>query len=69
MGIMKVHNCVPCKSSLMSKEDVSYKLWREAIGKTPPLRDGQEEYGLALAGCGMGKVIVQGELSRQGEYR
>jgi hypothetical protein len=29
-----------------------------ATGKTPRLRDGQEEWGQALAGCGVGKVIV-----------
>jgi hypothetical protein len=61
IGIMEVHSTVPCESCIISKQDVSYKLClqcilREAIGKTP------------LAGCGMGKVIVHWEFSRQRQH-
>jgi hypothetical protein len=43
-----------------------YNSFRE---KTLFLHDCQEELGLALAGCGMGKVIVHAEFSRQVERR
>jgi hypothetical protein len=40
----------------------------EATGKTPPLHDAQEEWGLALAWCDKGKMTVHREFSRQGEH-
>jgi hypothetical protein len=63
---------VHCDSRLLSNQDVSYKLCvlqRISIGETPPLYDGQEEWGAALGGCGMSKVTVHGEFSRRGEHR
>jgi hypothetical protein len=47
-----------------------YKAFLEKPLTNPrPLHDGQEEGGLALGGCGVGKVTVQGEFFRQGEHR
>jgi hypothetical protein len=34
--------------------------FEKPLAKHPPLPDGQEVCGLALASCGMGKVIVHG---------
>lgn len=65
MGIVRVHSTVLCESRLIKV--CLQRILREAISKTPPLDDGQEEWGVALAECGMGKVIVHGEFSRQGE--
>jgi hypothetical protein len=31
-------------------------IFGESTGKTPPLHDCQEKEGLALTGCGMGKI-------------
>lgn len=39
-------------------------LW-EVIGKTRGLRDGQEDLGPAVTVCGMVKVMVCGDFSRQ----
>jgi hypothetical protein len=39
------------------------------LAKHQSLQDDQEERGLAIAGCGMGKVIVRGEFFRQREQR
>jgi hypothetical protein len=64
-----------CENRLNNVHDVSYKLCvykaflREAIGGIPPLHDGQQELGVALTGCGMCKVIVDGEFSRQGKHQ
>jgi hypothetical protein len=66
MGIMKVHNAIPCESSLISKQDFSYKLCvlqPILIGKTQPLHDGQEKRGLALTECDVGRVTGSGEFS------
>jgi hypothetical protein len=42
---------------------------REGTGETTPFHDGQEAWGLALTGCGMGKVAVHDEFSRPGEHQ
>jgi hypothetical protein len=36
----------------------------EAIGKTPPLHDGQEKRGLSIARYEMSKVLVHGVFSK-----
>jgi hypothetical protein len=65
MGVMKVHNAVSCESGLISKRDISYKLWvYNAFCESH-----RQNTTLALAECGMGKVIVHAEFSRQGDHR
>lgn len=68
-----MNSTVPCEPRLIIKHNGSYRLclqrmMREAIGKTPSIYSGRKERVFALAGCGMGKVIVHGMFSRQGEY-
>jgi hypothetical protein len=68
---MKVRSTGPCEYHLINKQSVSYKLYsqfilQKATGQTLPLHDGQEEWGLALAGCGVVKVNVHGEFARLG---
>jgi hypothetical protein len=60
--IMKFRDTDPCESRLVSKEDVNYKLCLQhillgAIGITPRLHDGQEEWAISLGGCCVGKWL------------
>jgi hypothetical protein len=68
MGIMKVCHIGPCESHLNIEKNIRYKLClQEATGKSPPLHDCWEEWGLALTGCG--EVTVHGEFSRQRQHQ